>query len=445
MRLPHSLGEGICNRKHSKLTRHLEDMNTEVSEIESKFYATVDTFEGLKNAFSVIDKFSVNKSGQQYSLGQFDEVGVIVEMHNISITDFKVMEKLNQSTIHKYERDGVRIYHGRNSVFIEGKAKYIESVLNETEKLFAYVRKFETFCIDGDKCNIPKQLMSKIVNKTETRVAGKPDICVLLDQTQNKLHIFARSKQVLLDMRRGVLDEVKVHSEGQGDRTASQDGRQKIQTARSTVGLKTTEPIHVPTKSGVVKLFTYRDDLLVTPVQCIVNAANEHLTLSAGVAAAIANAAGSELITETATYYRRHGKVPAGDVVETTAGNLKHKYKYILHAVGPNWRDYQPLTHDKLDHCKLAVQSAVHKCLDLVDGHKLKSVAIPAISAGKSSEIVKLLTIKDEPQRLMKNSGSRSYCCNIKCISSTYLICILVKVSETFNSFNRMQNIILMG
>ena len=386
IRLSHSLGGAICKREDGKLKQYLEDMDVNVSKVESQYYATTNTFQGLKDAFTLIDKFSVNKFGTGHSVGEFEEIGVIVEMHDISITDFKVMDKLNQPTLRKYDKDGVIVNHERNSIFINGKAKYVEPVLNEIEKLIAFVRKFEVLCIDGDNLNISKSLMIKIPKKLETKVASKHDVCALFDQTENKLHLFARSKQVLLDMRREVLNEAQGHCKGLAEKSSSAETRKPDQgetlADNHSTRLKTTKPINIKTKHGSVKVFIYKEDLLKTPVECIVSAANEHLTNSAGVAAAIAHAAGSELITESYKYCTRHGRVPAGNVVQTTAGNLKHKYKCILHAVGPNWRDYQPLTRETLDLCKLAVQSVVHKCLDLADRDKLKSVALPAISAG---------------------------------------------------------------
>ena len=351
-------------------------MGVEVSKGESEYCVTANTFQSLEDAFKRIDKFSVNKFGERYSLGDFGEYAVIVGMHNISKTDFKVMKKLNQSTLLKYEKNGVVIDYARNSVIINGKVKDVALALNEIEKLFAFVNKFETLCIDGEKHTISKSLMITIVKKMELKIADRHDACVLFDQTQNKLHLFARNKQTLLDMNREVFDRTMAPAGRQGAAEAgTSDPGAKLDD-------KPSKPIHIKTNHGYVKVFIYKEDLLKTPVDCIVSAANDRLTHGAGVAAAIGNAAGPELITETSIHCKRYGNVPAGDVVQTTAGHLKHQYKCILHAVGPTWRDYQPLTRDKLDHCTLAVQSTIHKCLDLADRSKLRSIAIPAISAG---------------------------------------------------------------
>ncbi len=74
-------------------------------------------------------------------------------------------------------------------------------------------------------------------------------------------------------------------------------------------------------------------DLLKEPVDCIVNAANGMLAHGGGVAAAIARAAGKELIEDGNRLVREEGEVPTGGAVVTTAGNLP--FKGVIHAVGP--------------------------------------------------------------------------------------------------------------
>lgn len=78
-------------------------------------------------------------------------------------------------------------------------------------------------------------------------------------------------------------------------------------------------------------------DLLYEPVDCIVNAANSGLSHGGGVAAAIAEAAGSELEDECDHIILTQGKVPLTNSVVTTAGNLP--FKGVIHAVGPRMGD----------------------------------------------------------------------------------------------------------
>ncbi len=76
-----------------------------------------------------------------------------------------------------------------------------------------------------------------------------------------------------------------------------------------------------------------RGDLLVEPVEAIVNAANGLLAHGGGVAGIIARAAGPALQEESEAILRRHGSLPAGTAVVTGAGRLP--FKGVIHAIGP--------------------------------------------------------------------------------------------------------------
>ncbi len=74
-------------------------------------------------------------------------------------------------------------------------------------------------------------------------------------------------------------------------------------------------------------------DLLLEPVDAIVNAANGRLAHGGGVAAAIARAAGPELEQEGSRLIQQQGEIPVGGAVVTGAGNLP--FQAVVHAVGP--------------------------------------------------------------------------------------------------------------
>jgi len=78
-------------------------------------------------------------------------------------------------------------------------------------------------------------------------------------------------------------------------------------------------------------------DLLYEPVDCIVNPANGGLSHGGGVAAAIADAAGPELVRECNRIVKERGRIPVGEAVITTAGELP--FKGVIHAVGPRMGD----------------------------------------------------------------------------------------------------------
>ncbi len=108
-------------------------------------------------------------------------------------------------------------------------------------------------------------------------------------------------------------------------------------------------------------------DITDLDVDVIVNAANEHLQLGAGVAGAIRAKGGPSIQEEC----NRIGGTPVGTAVMTGAGNLKAKQ--VIHAVGPRMGQGD---EDK----RLA--SAVRSALALADRHGMKSIALPAISTG---------------------------------------------------------------
>ena len=101
-------------------------------------------------------------------------------------------------------------------------------------------------------------------------------------------------------------------------------------------------------------------------VDVIVNAANEKLKMTSGVAAAIRARGGPSIQEEC----NRIGSTPVGTAVMTGAGNLKAKQ--VIHAVGPKMGEGD---EDK----KLA--SAVRAALALADRRGMRSIAMPGICA----------------------------------------------------------------
>lgn len=125
--------------------------------------------------------------------------------------------------------------------------------------------------------------------------------------------------------------------------------------------------------AGDVHLSLVRGDLTQTDADAVVNAANERLQHGGGLAAALAQAGGPDVQMESDAWVRAHGPVPTGTAVLTGAGDLPALW--IIHAVGPVWRGGDQ-GEDEL------LRSAVREALLLARGHRLDSVAFPAISAG---------------------------------------------------------------
>jgi len=108
-------------------------------------------------------------------------------------------------------------------------------------------------------------------------------------------------------------------------------------------------------------------DITDLEVDAIVNAANQHLRLGAGVAGAIRERGGPAIQSEC----DQIGFCPVGDAIITTGGRLLASY--VIHAVGPTASDADA---DDL------LSSATYASLALADEHQLRSIAFPAISTG---------------------------------------------------------------
>ena len=113
-----------------------------------------------------------------------------------------------------------------------------------------------------------------------------------------------------------------------------------------------------------------RNDITKVKADIIVNTANPKPTFDGGVDSAIYEAAGKEkLLAER----KKIGDIAPGEAAITPAFSLNAKY--IIHTVGPTWKDGK---HSELE----ILKSCYEKSLDLALQNDCESIAFPLIATG---------------------------------------------------------------
>jgi O-acetyl-ADP-ribose deacetylase (regulator of RNase III) len=124
------------------------------------------------------------------------------------------------------------------------------------------------------------------------------------------------------------------------------------------------------------RLSILQGDITKQDTDAIVNAANSSLMGGGGVDGAIHRAGGAAILEECKQIVARQGRLPAGQAVITTAGNMKARH--VIHTVGPIWRGGGSGEAELL-------ASAYHESLKLAAENGLTSVSFPSISTGAYS------------------------------------------------------------
>jgi O-acetyl-ADP-ribose deacetylase (regulator of RNase III) len=124
----------------------------------------------------------------------------------------------------------------------------------------------------------------------------------------------------------------------------------------------------------VFEIEVVKGDITRSTVDAVVNAANSSLLGGGGVDGALHRAAGPALLAACRAVVAQQGACATGGAVITVAGELPAKF--VIHAVGPIWRDGWGDVLDEL------LASCYTRSLMLADEHDLGSIAFPNISTG---------------------------------------------------------------
>jgi O-acetyl-ADP-ribose deacetylase (regulator of RNase III) len=129
--------------------------------------------------------------------------------------------------------------------------------------------------------------------------------------------------------------------------------------------------MHVEVNGTTLQLV--QGDITNQRIDAVVNAANSSLLGGGGVDGAIHRNGGPEILAECREIRNRQGKLPTGEAVITTAGNLPAKK--VIHTVGPVWNGGEKGEYELL-------ANAYRNSLEQAAEHGLKTVAFPSISTG---------------------------------------------------------------
>lgn len=113
-------------------------------------------------------------------------------------------------------------------------------------------------------------------------------------------------------------------------------------------------------------------DLTTMPVDAIVNAANVELLHGGGIALAIARAGGPTITEESYHWIETYGPLEPGVAALTSAGEMPSSY--VIHVAGP--------IHAEGQDNEGLLAAAVFAALDMATEIEIRTIALPAISAG---------------------------------------------------------------
>jgi O-acetyl-ADP-ribose deacetylase len=126
-------------------------------------------------------------------------------------------------------------------------------------------------------------------------------------------------------------------------------------------------------KINSTKLTIIKGDITEQATDAIVNAANSGLMGGGGVDGAIHRAGGPAILDECKRIVHGIGRLPTGQAVITTGGNLPAKH--VIHTVGPIWNSGKNKEPELL-------ASAYRESLKVAVDNSLKTVSFPSVSTG---------------------------------------------------------------
>jgi O-acetyl-ADP-ribose deacetylase (regulator of RNase III) len=119
-----------------------------------------------------------------------------------------------------------------------------------------------------------------------------------------------------------------------------------------------------------MRIRVLQGDITTFTGDALVNAANNHLVLGAGVAGAVRRAGGPSIQQECDAYVRRHGPIRVGEAMATGAGALA--VRWVIHAAAMGDEPASDRT----------IREATASALRVAEGLSARSVAFPVLGSG---------------------------------------------------------------
>ena len=137
----------------------------------------------------------------------------------------------------------------------------------------------------------------------------------------------------------------------------------------------TLDRLNVGNGNGLVLIV--KGDIVLQGTDGIVNSSHATMIHNHGVARDIQEAAGQELINQSAEWVEKNGEVTTGSAVVTGAGKIRSARK-VIHAVGPQVCSGFPPSKEQCNQ----LESCMSQSLIAAGKHNLRSLSVPAISTG---------------------------------------------------------------
>ncbi|XP_026150830.1 protein mono-ADP-ribosyltransferase PARP14-like [Mastacembelus armatus] len=317
---------------------------------------------------------------------------VSIDVPNCSVVPSELREKLKSKTneMNQSQCRALAVFGSDSTVYLLGHTKEVEEL---TETVTQFV--LDQAHIEG-KIILPFQelvhLLPELLQLHSFDYSGvifhpltsSPRPIVVLEGPSNKVTEVRNRLGPLLDslvQHRVIIDlpgavgyfETPFGKQNLLSFAQSQKCLIQLQKQSHTTGHNSASAVTSYRLRGGIQVLVCHGDITKQDADALVNAANECLDHCGGVAAALSKAGGPEIQEESKTLVNNCGKIPTGDVVVTTGGNLK--CKKLLHAVGPVGGKTGGRERSLLE-------KTVKSALQLAEDMGFTSIAMPCISSG---------------------------------------------------------------